>query len=92
MDQQQAQKIIMPNKTLVTIFSNKNNLYTVATKRPLILNGRSEGSKPNLEFPTETKFSALLRPIAGKQRLLFKFSNSIIQNGPIQAQPYNKIK
>jgi hypothetical protein len=62
MGQQQApppQNNITRNETLVMTSSNKNNLHTVAT-----LNGRSEGSKHNLEIPAETEFSDLLRPTA----------------------------
>jgi hypothetical protein len=73
MGQQQAQtnNNIIPNKTLVTASPNeKTNFDTAATKRPLALNGRSEQSKHNSEIPVETEFSNLLRPTAGKQRIL----------------------
>jgi hypothetical protein len=39
-------------------------------RRPLVLNGRSEEPKQNLEIPAETEFSDLLHPTAGKKRLL----------------------
>jgi hypothetical protein len=62
---------IIPNKTLVTTSQNeKKNLHTVATKRALVLNGRNEESKHNLEIPDETEFSDLFRPTLGKQILL----------------------
>jgi hypothetical protein len=70
----------------------KNNLHTVATRSFLALNCRSEGYKHNLEIPAETEFSDLLRPTAGKRRLLFKFSYPVTQNGALQAQRHNKIK
>jgi hypothetical protein len=76
MGQQRAQtnNNITPTKTPVTS-PNENNLHTIATRRPLALNGWSEGSKHNLEIPTDTEFSDLLRLTARKQRLLSKFSN-----------------
>jgi hypothetical protein len=36
------------------------------------------------------KSGHLFRPTAGNQRLLFTFSNSITENGTIQAKPHNK--
>jgi hypothetical protein len=85
MRQQEAQtnNNILPNKIFVTTSPYENNLHTVATRRPLALNGRSEGSKHNLEIPAGTKFSDLLRPTSGKQILLFKFSNATTQNEEI---------
>jgi hypothetical protein len=79
-------------QTLIITSPNENNLHTIATRTILALNGWSEMSKHNLEIPAETELSDLLRPTAGKQRLLLKFSNSVTQNGALQAQAHNKIK
>jgi hypothetical protein len=53
MGEERAQKDnnILQNKTLVTTSPNKNNLDTVATRRPLARNCRNEGPKHNLEIP-----------------------------------------
>jgi hypothetical protein len=69
------------------------NLHTIAIRRPLALSSGSEESKDNLEDPVEIEFSDhFARLMASKRLLFFKFSNSVPQNGAIQAQPHNKIK
>jgi hypothetical protein len=85
MGQQQAKTCnnITQNKTLFTSSPNENNLHTVSTRRPHVLNGRSEGSEHNSEISDATEFSGLLRPTLRKQSL---FLNSVTQNGAIQAQ------
>jgi hypothetical protein len=45
----QTNNNVTQNKTLVTS-PNENNLYTVARRRPLALNGWNEESKYNLEI------------------------------------------
>jgi hypothetical protein len=59
MGQQQAQinNSIIPDSFLQHPQMKKKNLHTVATKRPLALNGRSKESKHNLEAPVEAELS-----------------------------------
>jgi hypothetical protein len=57
----------------------KKKLHTVPMKRALVLNSQNKESKHNLEIPVETEFSNLHRWTDGKQRLLFKFSDSITE-------------
>jgi hypothetical protein len=45
-----------------------------------------------LEISAETEFSDQFAHLLAKQNLLFKFSNSVTQNGAIQTQPHAKIK